>query len=140
MKKIILLIVFIIIFKSHAHQPVLNNENPISINSPYLIEKPEVSKAIYGTLQGEPHIYKISSNKNFKFYAGITVPKIEGCNNFKKFSFQVLDANQKIIKEFDGENFKWWPWYEKYGRKWYWIGPEFGANFKSNKTFDAGDY
>ena len=47
MKKIILLIVFIIIFKSHAHQPVLNDENPISINSPYLIEKPEVSKAIY---------------------------------------------------------------------------------------------
>ena len=140
MKKIILLIVFTIIFKSHAHQPVLNDENPISIHSPYLIEKPEVSKAIYGTLLGEPHIYKISSNKNFKFYAGITVPKIEGCNNFKKFSFQVLDANQKIIKEFDGENFKWWPWYEKYGRKWYWIGPEFGTNFKSNKTSDAGDY
>ena len=88
---------------SYAHQPVLNNENPISFDAPYLIEKPEVSKAIYSTLQGEPHIFKISSNKDFKFYAGITVPKIERSNQFDKFSFQVLDSNQKIIKNFDGK-------------------------------------
>ena len=43
---------FIFIFKSYAHQPILNEENPISINSAYIIEKPEVSKAIYSTLNG----------------------------------------------------------------------------------------
>ena len=107
-----LLIFMLIVIDVYAHQPVLNEENPVSFDSPYLIEKPEVSKAIYSTLQGEPHIFKISSNKDFKFYAGITVPKIEGCNQFDKFSFQVLDSNQKVIKNFDGESFKWWPWYE----------------------------
>ena len=77
---------FIIIFESKAHQPVLNDLNPVSFNDPYLIKKPEISKAIYSTLQGKPHLYKISSDVNFKFYVGITVPKIESCSNFKKFS------------------------------------------------------
>ena len=140
MKFFFLLIFMLSVIDVYAHQPVLNEENSVSFDSPYLIEKPEVSKAIYSTLQGKPHIFKISSNKDFKFYAGITVPKIEGCNQFDKFSFQILDSNQKVIKGFDGENFKWWPWYEKYGKKWYWVGPELGVKFKSNNIFAAGDY
>ena len=143
MKKLLGIVVlglFFFILKSYAHQPILNEENPISINSAYVIEKPEVSKAIYSTLNGQPHIYKVSSDKKFKFYVGITVPKIDGCNNFKTFSFQILDGNLNLIKEFDGENFKWWAWYEKYGKKWYWIGPEFGRNFKSINMFPPGDY
>ena len=140
--KVLVLIIFLSIFnsKSHSHQPVLNEENPISATLPYVIEKPEISKAIYSTLKGQPHFYKIYSEKKFKFYVGITVPKIDGCNNFKKFSFQVLDNKMKLIKELDGKNFKWWPWYEKYGKKWYWIGPEFGKNFKSVKEFAPGKY
>ena len=51
----------------YAHQPVLNDTNPISFESPYIIEKPEISKAIYSTLTGKPHIYKISSDKSFNF-------------------------------------------------------------------------
>ena len=124
----------------YAHQPVLNDTNPISFESPYIIEKPEISKAIYSTLTGKPHIYKISSDKSFKFYVGLTVPKIDECKDFKKYSFEILDSNRKVINKFDGESFKWWPWYEKYGKKWYWVGPEFGSNFKSNNIFTAGDY
>ena len=140
MKFLLSLIFLLIGINSYAHQPVLNEQNHITFDDPFLIEKPEVSKAIYSTLTGKPHIFKISSNKDFKFYAGITVPKIEGCDQFNKFSFQVLDSDKKIIKSFDGQNFKWWPWYEKYGKKWYWVGPEFGSNFKSNNIFAAGDY
>ena len=140
MKFFLSLIFLLIGINSYAHQPVLNEQNHITFDDPFLIEKPEVSKAIYSTLTGKPHIFKISSNKDFKFYAGITVPKIEGCDQFNKFSFQVLDSDKKIIKSFDGQNFKWWPWYEKYGKKWYWVGPEFGSNFKSNNIFAAGDY
>ena len=140
MKFFLSLIFLLIGINSYAHQPILNEQNHITFDDPYLIEQPEVSKAIYSTLKGKPHIFKISSNKDFKFYAGITVPKIKDCNQFEKFSFQVLDSNKKIIKNFDGENFKWWPWYEKYGKKWYWVGPEFGSNFKSNNIFAAGDY
>ena len=124
----------------YAHQPVLNDTNPISFESPYIIEKPEISKAIYSTLNGKPHIYKISSDKSFKFYVGLTVPKIDECKDFKKYSFEILDSNRQVIKKFDGENFKWWPWYEKYGKKWYWVGPEYGKDFKSNEIFEKGEY
>ena len=40
----------------------------------------------------------------------------------------------------DGENFEWAPWYEEYGKQWYWNGPEIGQNFASNKVFKAGTY
>jgi len=134
------LIIFFLFQKVNAHQPVLNETDPLSFEEPYVIEKPEISKAIYSTLNGSPHIYKISSDIPFKFYVGITVPKIDGCESFKKYSFQILDKDKKIIEEFDGESFKWWDWYEKYGKKWYWVGPETGEDFKSNETYQPGDY
>ena len=54
-------------------------------------------------------------------------------------AFEILDSNRKVIKKFDGENFKWWSWYEKYGKQWYWVG-EYGKNFKSNAIFEKGEY
>ena len=98
MKFFLSLIFLLIGINSYAHQPVLNEQNHITFDDPYLIEKPEVSKAIYSTLKGKPHFYKIISDKIFKFYVGITVPKIEECSNFKKFSFQILDKKKKINK------------------------------------------
>ena len=50
-----------------AHQPVINDQNPNDISSAYVIEKPEISKAIYGTLKGDPHYYLIGSEIKFNF-------------------------------------------------------------------------
>ena len=122
-----------------AHQPVLNSESRTA-KSPYIIEEPEISKAIFSELMGEPHYYRIDSNSRFKFYAGITVPKIDNCPISKKFSFEVLDENFGLIERKDGENFNWWAWYEKHGEKWYWIGPEIGEEFKSNRFYKEGTY
>ncbi len=133
------IIVFLSSWSVDAHQPVLNSESSTA-KSPYIIEKPEISKAIFSTLLGEPHYYRIDSHSRFKFYAGITVPKIDNCPISKKFSFEVLDANFKLIERKDGGNFNWWPWYEKHGEKWYWIGPEIGEDFKSNRFYKEGTY
>ena len=41
----------ILVFKStEAHQPVLNSEKLNSVEEPYIIEEPEVSKAIFAEL------------------------------------------------------------------------------------------
>ena len=136
---IITLLLIIVIKSSEAHQPVLNSEKSNS-EEPYIIEEPEISKAIFAELKGEPHYYRIDSNTKFKFYAGITTPKIDNCPLTKKFSFDVLDSNFKLIKKKDGEKFNWWAWYEKHGEKWYWIGPEIGAKFKSNRDYNKGTY
>ena len=123
-----------------AHQPVLNSESIHNAKSPYIIEEPEISKAIFSELKGEPHYYRIDSDSRFEFYAGITVPKIDDCPISKKFSFEVLNADFGLIERKDGENFNWWPWYEKHGEKWYWIGPEVGEKFKSNREYNKGTY
>ena len=60
--------------------------------------------------------------------------------HFDKFSFSILDNQFQIIKDFNGEKFQWWEWYEAYGKKWYWVGPEFGKDFKSNTVFSPGTY
>lgn len=123
-----------------AHQPVLNDGKEYPVNAPFEITEPEISKAFYAELNGEPQYYRIVSDVPFRFYAGVTVPKIDGCPLTQQFSFHVLDATLQPIVAADGETFKWWPWFESFGKKWYWVGPEVGAEFKSNREFAAGTY
>ncbi len=126
-------------YMSFAHQPVLNDFESTRAN-PYVIEEPEVSKAIFSSLNGEAHYYQISSPVEFKFYAGITSPKIEDCEYYQRFAFSIFNEKMELIAEFNDDKFEWWPWYEEYGKKWYWIGPEFGEKFKSTTNFEAGTY
>lgn len=137
-----LLIIFFSI-NTFAHQPRLNEEGDyaMSKDDPYIIKDPEISKAIYSTLDGAEHFYKIKSDEDFNMYAGITVAKQDDCpDEFQKFSFSILDKNFNTLHAFDGESFKWWSWYEEYGKKWYWVGPEYGADFKSTNIFKKGTY
>ena len=142
MFKIVLILFLAISFKLFAHQPKLNDGDfEMTKKDPYIIKKPEISKAIYGTLNGDEHFYKIESKKSFKMYAGITVAKTDECPNiFDKYSFTILNSDFEEIVNLNGETFEWWSWYEEYGKKWYWVGPEFGKKFQSTTTFDQGTY
>ena len=95
---------------------------------------------IQTSLKGKEHYFKINSNIPFNFYAGLTVAKLDDCSNFDKFSFSILDSQFQLIKDFNGEMFQWWEWYESYGEKWYWVGPEYGKDIKSNIVFNPGTY
>jgi hypothetical protein len=125
---------------AYAHQPLLNEGTTFPLDAPYEIEEPEISKAIFGELAGEAHYYRIRSDVEFRFYAGVTAPKIDDCPLVTTFSFDVLDGAQNALFVADGETFEWWPWYEEFGRKWYWVGPEIGEEFKANQTLPAGTY
>jgi len=123
-----------------AHQPVVSDGKEYPVNAPFEIEEPEISKAFFAQLNGEPQYYRIVSDVPFRFYAGVTVPKIDGCPLTQRFSFDVLDAKLEPIVAADGETFEWWPWYESFGKKWYWVGPEVGAEFKSDRELASGTY
>ena len=141
MKQLIITFLFIFSFtQSYAHKPVLNENSTYPADAPYEIEEPEISKAIYSTLTGDPHYYRIQSDVDFDFYAGILAAKIGECDLERKFSFEVLDSEFHNIDVADGENFKWTPWYEEYGKQWYWNGPEIGKNFLSDRIYKAGTY
>ena len=124
-----------------AHQPKLIKDS-LSLEKPHRVISPEISKAYYAKLDGEPHYYKIQSEKEFLFYAGILSPKINEI--YQWISIEVLDENKNIIYSGDGENFKWKAWYEPYARDWYWKGPEIGTErgeeFKTSFTLDSGIY
>jgi hypothetical protein len=142
MLKSAILVSITMIFASiaNAHQPILNGEDHESPENAFVIDKPEISKAIYSELNGTPQYYRIDSDKDFSFYVGLTQPKRGSCPITSTFSLDVLDANLRVIDGQDGENFKWWEWYEEFGKNWYWIGPELGKDFKSNRRYEAGTY
>ena len=80
--------------QTYAHKPVLSENSAYSAEEPYEIEEPEISKAIYSTLSGAPHFYRIDSETNFNFYAGILAAKIGNCALEEKFSFGSLLQNK----------------------------------------------
>ena len=125
----------------HAHQPKLINYSP-TIDSPHKVFFPEISKAYYGKLTGQPHYYVINSEDDFLFYTSILSPKIN--EEPSRFSLEVLDGDQNIVYKVDGSNFEWTAWYEPYARDWYWKGPEIGVEsgkeFQTSFTIDAGTY
>ncbi len=123
-----------------GHQPVLAIDGPHSRTEPFIIEKPEISKAIYSVLSGSKHYYKIVSQESFRFYVVLTKPKIDECSVGKTFSFDILNEAFEPLAVMSGSDFEWWPWFEEFGRKWYWIGPEFGENFKHSEIWDPGTY
>tara|TARA_B100000482_G_scaffold141663_1_gene104372 strand:- start:46 stop:696 length:651 start_codon:yes stop_codon:yes gene_type:complete len=124
-----------------AHQPKLINYSP-TIDNPHAVIFPEISKAYYSKLTGQPHYYIINSEDDFLFYTSILSPKIN--EEPSRFSLEVLDGDQNIVYKVDGSNFEWTAWYEPYARDWYWKGPEIGVEsgkeFQTSFTIDAGTY
>ena len=104
MRFITLLLVFISI-KAFAHQPKIINYSP-SLKNPHEVIYPEISKAYYGKLKGKSHYFKITSNKDFLFYAGILSPKIN--ENYKRLSLDIfficlISANIRRSYSMSGE-------------------------------------
>ena len=137
-------LIFLLIFISctlEAHQPKLVYQSPTK-NNPFIVNDPEISKAFYGQLRGEPHYFKIYSDTQFLFYTGILSPKIS--NTYEPLSLDVIDENNIILFKADGESFQWKAWYEPYARDDYWKGPEIGtdtnAEFKTSFPLAAGIY
>ena len=124
-----------------AHQPKLINYSP-TIDNPHAVIFPEISKAYYSKLTGQPHYYVINSEDDFLFYTSILSPKIN--EEPSRFSLEVLDGDQNIVYKVDGSNFEWTAWYEPYARDWYWKGPEIGVEsgkeFQTSFIIDAGTY
>ncbi len=107
------ILIFLLVFyplSIFAHQPKLINYSP-SFDNAHDVVYPEISKAYYSKLEGEPHYYKIESDRDFLFYTGILSPKVN--DNYKWLSIEVLNENKEVIYNADGEDFNWNEWYER---------------------------
>lgn len=108
-----------------AHQPRITETRLTQVPDP------EISKAYYGKLSGEPDVYIIEASKLFDLYVNVLVPDIAGQ---KKDVSAVILKNNKEIAVLDGMNFEWKKFYEPFGADTYWMGPEYKARA------DAGKY
>jgi hypothetical protein len=111
----------------------------VSAHQPRIVESrlttvpdPEVSKAYYGKLTGEPDVYVINASEAFDLYVNVLVPDIAGQK--KDVSAVILrkdlpagEAGEKEIALLDSTNFKWEKFYEPFGADTYWMGPEYKA-------------
>jgi hypothetical protein len=104
-----------------AHQPQITESRRTEVT------QPEVSKAYYGKLTGEPDVYVIEAQEAFDLYVGVLVPDILGQ---KKDISAVIIANGNTdtpLAVLNGESFEWKKFYEPFGADTYWKGPEYKA-------------
>lgn len=125
---ITLTVILISAASASAHQPRLNESIITSVSDP------EISKAYYGKLEGEPHTYKISSAEKFDLYVGILAPDIP--NQKRDVSFGVIKIGDipTDVATMVGIGFDWKPFFEEFGRDSYLKGPEFRSKLS------AGEY
>ncbi len=101
-----------------AHQPRLTTSRVTQVPSP------EISKAYYSQLVGEPDSYFIESSTAFNLYTNILVPDIAG--QAKDLSVVIMKDGTELTK-LDGPNFVWEKFYEPFGADTYLLGPEYRA-------------
>jgi Protein of unknown function (DUF2892) len=99
-----------------AHQPRLVESRLTEVIAP------EVSKAYYTTLTGEPDVYRITATEPFDLYVGLTLPAIEGQK--KDVSAVILKDRQEMAR-LDGPAHEWTIFFEEFGHDTYWNGPEY---------------
>lgn len=109
-----------------AHQPRI-----ISTPDPVAVAQPEISKAYYGQLAGQPATYIIESSKPFELYVGLLSPQIEGAK--VDFSAAIADDNGQIAN-LNGQDYDWLVMYEPFGGDYYNQGPEHSV------SVEAGNY
>jgi hypothetical protein len=107
-----------------AHQPrIVESEKVVVTN-------PEISKAYYGRLSGQPHSYIINSSSAIELYVNILVPFVEGTG--KNIIVKISKNDQYLAKLNPGAE-DWRKFFEPFGQSTYWQGPEFKIRAEAGK-------
>jgi hypothetical protein len=100
-----------------AHQPQYVAERTV-----VAVEEPEVSKAYYGSLNGQPATYTIDADEPFDLYAGLIVPVGAGAET--DFVLEIVAPNDETL--FSESRAEPWPvFHEEFANDNYYDGPEF---------------
>lgn len=108
-----------------AHQPRIVESQQTTVL------QPEVSKAYYSELTGEPDVYVIEATQAFDLFVSVLVPDIDGQKNDVSTTIQ-KDGEQIAI--LDGATFEWKKIFEPFIHDTYWQGPEY------KQRAEAGTY
>lgn len=121
----------ILLFLLIASTPVLAHQPRITEQAITSVIDPEVSKAYYAQLTGEPQTYVINATESFNLYVNILVPDILG---------QMKDVTVTIFKNGDtthpmatlgGSSPEWKYFFEPFGYDAYWQWSEYKSKVGS---------
>jgi hypothetical protein len=101
---------------TYAHQPKMVTDTAVT-----RVDKPEVSKAFYARLFGEPAVYEIVSPDSFDLYVNILVPDEVGRPTDLSVT---VTRGLDTIMVLDGPAHTWTKFYEPFGGDSYLMGPE----------------
>lgn len=101
---------------AYAHQPRIVESTETNITDP------EISKAYYGELQGQPHTYLLNAPEEFDLYVNTLVPDI---SDQKKDITAEIFKDGESITTLNGSDFQWTQFFEPFGHD----------NMESNLTF-----
>jgi hypothetical protein len=111
--------------QTSAHQPRIVEGNATEVVDP------EVSKAYYGELSGEPHIYTINATEDFDLYVGILMPYAD--DSMKDVTAEIYKGDE-MIQALGGQDAQWGSMFEFFGQSTYWDGGEY------RERVSAGEY
>lgn len=120
------LLVFVPVF-AFAHQPRITEQKETTVIDP------EISKAYYGKLEGEPQMYTIDAKEPFDLYVNVLIPDIK---EQKKDVYALIIKDYKMNEPFaflDGVNFEWTKFFEPFGFDSYLKGPEYRAHVEAGR-------
>lgn len=101
-----------------AHQPkFVDKQNEIQVIDP------EVSKAYYGELTGQPAVYTVASGTEFNFYVGILSPDLPNART--DYQVKITDNSGKTVANLNSPLQEWKRWHEEFAGDWYLEGPDF---------------
>jgi hypothetical protein len=122
------IILLISSLSAQAHQPVIVGKDIITI------EKPEISRAFYHELTGQPRVYLITADKTFDLYINLLVPKnTNAAGRYSARVYQVTGNKKVLLTELKADSITWKEFYEPFGGDSYLKGPEFKQNVPSGK-------
>lgn len=122
MKKVVCFFIFLLLTASSAlaHQPVIVGKDIVTI------EKPEISRAFYHELSGQPRSYFITADKAFDLYINLLVPKnTNASGRYSARIYQFSDGKKTLLTDIKAASVAWQEFYEPFGGDYYVKGPGF---------------
>ncbi len=120
-RSILLLLSVLVAGTAFAHQPRLVDDRPSII-----VRDPEISRAFYARLAGNPQSYYIRSDVPLRLYVNILVPDMPGIDtDYEAVISREAGPGEEILARLDGKIYAWRPFFEPFGGDHYRVGPEY---------------
>lgn len=108
-----------------AHQPqVVNDATTTTVTSP------EISKAYYAELTGQPAHYRFTADTEFVLYVNVLIPDIQGVTEDYSVT---INRDGNVVATLDPGSEAWKKFDEPFGHDVYRMGPEYRATGQSGQ-------